>query len=111
MFKPTSRCRPPHLNADVLRDELYQAGFVLAHDISSSQELVEKLEQINLELSRKYNPDFASEAMNEKSKKSKSKKSTVTDSEPLKGKQNEQAEAKARLYNFYLGMGDKLWMK
>lgn len=28
MFKPSQRCRQPHLNADNLRDDLYQAGVI-----------------------------------------------------------------------------------
>ena len=54
MFKTSSRCRPPHLNIDVLRDDLYQAEFVQKHNIKSSKQLLEKLESINQNLSKKY---------------------------------------------------------
>ena len=87
MFKTSSRCRPPHLNVDLLRDDLYTTEFVLRHQVNSSEELLMKLMEINKKLGVKYNGVG----------KSGSKSSAV--------------EAKAKQYEFYLGLGDKSWIR
>ena len=87
MFKTSSRCRPPHLNVDLLRDDLYTTEFVLRHQVNSSEELLMKLIEINKKLGVECNGVG----------KSGSKSSAV--------------EAKAKQYEFYLGLGDKSWIR
>jgi hypothetical protein len=47
MFKPSQNCRPPHVNIDVLRDEIYQSGFALRKSVKSAAELVDAIERAN----------------------------------------------------------------
>ncbi len=47
MFKPSQNCRPPHVNIDVLRDEVYQSGFVLRKGVKTSAELLAAIEAVN----------------------------------------------------------------
>jgi hypothetical protein len=109
MFKPTSRCRPPHLHADALRDELYQSEFLSRHNIKTAEELLLKLESINTRLGKRYNPDLSQSGPK---KSGKGKKGAVEEVEEStnKGKLTEQAEAKAKQYEFYLGL-DKSWIE
>ena len=90
MFKTSSRCRPPHLNVDLLRDDLYTTEFVLRHQVNSSEELLMKLIEINKKLGVEYNGGIGVG-------KSGSKSSAV--------------EVKAKQYAFYLGLGDKSWIR
>lgn len=87
MFKPSSRCKPPHLNVDVLRDDLFQSEFLPRHDVKSAAELLALLEGVNGSLQTHYaQADSASQS-----------KSAVT------------ALKKATEHGFYLGL-DKAWM-
>jgi hypothetical protein len=54
MFKPSSRCKPPHLNADVLRDDRYQSGFLQRHPVAarSSSGLLRLLARVNASLAQ-----------------------------------------------------------
>jgi hypothetical protein len=54
MFKPSSRCKPPHLNADVLRDDLFQSGFLQRHPVAarSSSGLLRLLARVNASLAQ-----------------------------------------------------------
>jgi len=47
MFKPSSRCKPPHLNIDVLRDDLFQSDFLQRHSLATISDLLTKLHEIN----------------------------------------------------------------
>jgi hypothetical protein len=47
MFKPSQSCRPPHVNIDVLRDEIYQSGFALRKGVKSAAELIDAIEKAN----------------------------------------------------------------
>lgn len=40
MFKPSTNCRPPHLNVDVLRNEMHKAGLVQRLGMHTGDELV-----------------------------------------------------------------------
>lgn len=40
MFKPSTSCRPPHLNVDVLRNEMHKAGLVQRLGMHTGDELV-----------------------------------------------------------------------
>jgi len=50
MFKPSQNCRPPHLNVDLLRNEMHKAGVLERHSIGSSDELLKWLEEVNKQL-------------------------------------------------------------
>jgi len=87
MFKPSSRCKPPHLNLDVLRDDLFQSEFLPRHDVSSAAELLAVLDRVNAALQVQYaQADVSNQS-----------KSAVT------------ALKKATEHGFYLGL-DKAWM-
>ena len=87
MFKTSSRCRPPHLNIDLLRDDLYTTEFVIRHQVNSSEELLMKLIEINKKLGVEYNGVGKS------------------------GCKSSAVEVKAKQYEFYLGLGDKSWIR
>lgn len=62
MFKPSSRCRPPHLNIDVLRDDLFQSDFVgrarvNGVAINSPSDLVDYLIGVNARLGESLKND------------------------------------------------------
>ena len=40
MFKPSDKCRTPHMNLDNLRDELYQSGIVERKGFKTGDELL-----------------------------------------------------------------------
>lgn len=83
MFKPTSRCRSPHVNIDALRDGLFGVDVVREGKYTTSQELMQQLEQINQQLLVVCHSDAQSKAMSA-------------------GEVN--ALEKANKYDFYLGM-------
>ena len=45
MFKPSERCRPPHLHRDTLRNKLFQAS--ATHGAASSEALVAAVSRVN----------------------------------------------------------------
>lgn len=55
MFRPSQKCRRPHLNVDNLRNDLFLAGVVERHSLKTSQALVEWIMQQNEILAQKYN--------------------------------------------------------
>ena len=40
MFKPSTACKPPHVNLDALRDKLHQLDVMAAHGLSDGAELL-----------------------------------------------------------------------
>ena len=92
MFKPTSRCKIPHLNADVLRDDIFSSGIIGTRGITSSEELLTYLATVNKNLSDKYVTIMASP------KKRK-----------LLSKSVQNAISKSNSLNFFLGM-EKDWL-
>lgn len=87
MFKPSSRCRVPHLHADTLRDELFQADFIARRKVKTTVQLVEVLEKVNVELAARSDAAWTTG----------DKAASAT------------ALAKCRTHNFFLGL-DKAWM-
>jgi hypothetical protein len=87
MFKPSSRCKPPHLNADVLRDELFQSGFLQRHAgaTDSAEALLGALDAVNAALAKQHR-----------------------DAAPGAGSASAAAK-KAREHGLYLGL-DKAWL-
>ncbi len=89
MFKPSQRCRPPHLNVDNLRDAIFASGLLKKHKIRSKKALVKWILGKNEELAEKYDDD--GEASN---RDGDVKKSSLD---------------KARKFDFYLGL-DLSWL-
>ena len=50
MFKPSHNCRPPHLNLDLLREQVHRAELISRLEIRSSEQLLEWFETANREL-------------------------------------------------------------
>lgn len=91
MFKPTSRCKIPHVNIDVLRDELFTSNFLLVRHIQTTDQLLEALKDVNEELHQQYQTIAENE------------------SNPSYTKSFQTALKKAQKFHFYLGM-DKQWI-
>ena len=85
MFKPSQRCRPPHLNIDNLRDAIFAAGILSKYEITSPKALLEWMLDQNMELATEY------ESGNRSYNVSKN------------------AIEKAKRYQFYLGL-DSTWL-
>eukprot|EP00192_Tetraselmis_astigmatica_P006275 CAMPEP_0117673794 /NCGR_PEP_ID=MMETSP0804-20121206/14673_1 /TAXON_ID=1074897 /ORGANISM="Tetraselmis astigmatica, Strain CCMP880" /LENGTH=441 /DNA_ID=CAMNT_0005482577 /DNA_START=57 /DNA_END=1379 /DNA_ORIENTATION=- len=50
MFKESQRCRPPHVNKDNLRDDLFQSDLLQKHSIRTPDQLLQLLDDINASL-------------------------------------------------------------
>lgn len=93
MFKPTSRCKIPHLNIDVLRDDLYSANVLRVRTFASPDDFQQQLRRINNSLKEKFQ-----QLQNESDVESQTfSKSFVS------------ALSKAQKFDFYLGM-EKDWI-
>ena len=54
MFKPSQRCRAPHLNIDNLRDALFTADILNRYSIKNEKDLIEWMMQQNKDLGLKF---------------------------------------------------------
>ena len=54
MFSASTKCHPPHLNIDNLRDALFAANVIGRHKMKTPSQLIDWLAQQNLLLSKKY---------------------------------------------------------
>ena len=88
MFKASSRCRPPHVNLDVLRDDLWSSEVLRRHPKIDAMQLLQILEDANRQLAEKL-----------RDKMSKETKASVL-----------AAWEKATSNNFFLGM-EKEWIE
>jgi len=84
MFKPSAKCRPPHINVDVLRDDLYSEGVIKRHGITNAAGMLAFLEARNTSLANQKK--WAGHGANSK------------------------AVAKAKKHDFWLGL-DKNWLR
>lgn len=84
MFKPSQRCRPPHLNVDNLRDAIFAAGIINKHNLKNHKALVSWILTQNEELGKKYQEECPSSI-------------------------SVAALKKAKQYGFYLGL-DSAWL-
>lgn len=96
MFKPSSRCKPPHLNADVLRDDLFQSEFLSRHDVRSAEDLRRLLDSVN-------------QALGQQHEQAAQQKQKQQDGAAGFSKSAAAASKKAAENGFYLGL-DKAWM-
>ena len=87
MFKPSTRCRAPHINVDVLRDKCFRANVVERYEIQSAAELVAWLRARNDECAAKDEAFWLAK----------------------RGRRSEQATrnalTKAKSHSMYLGLG------
>ena len=86
MFKPSQRCRPPHLNVDNLRDAIFTANILKQHSITSSSALYDWIMQRNEELAKTFVHDYS-----------------------LNMGVSQSALEKAKEYNFFFGL-DMSWL-
>ena len=91
MFKPSTRCRAPHLNLDNLRDALFSSDVLKRHSLKSDKALVDWMMEKNAELAK----EFAAQGANGSRAASKSV--------------SKSALAKAEKFNFFLGL-DSTWL-
>eukprot|EP00934_Nitzschia_sp_Nitz4_P000397 Nitzschia sp. Nitz4//scaffold13_size275219//20591//22012//NITZ4_000838-RA/size275219-augustus-gene-0.248-mRNA-1//-1//CDS//3329535906//397//frame0 len=85
MFKPSQKCRRPHLNVDNLRNDLFLAGVVERHNVKTSKDLLEWMLEQNKIMGQKFQSD-----------------------EGARSSIPEQALKKAEANNFFLGL-DQAW--
>jgi len=90
MFKLSARCRPPHVHADTLRDELFQCDILSRFELRTGDDLLAYLLSVNEKMSKRSNDEWRA---------------------VFRGKQSEldRSLAKARQHGFFLGV-DKAWM-
>ena len=91
MFKPSQRCRPPHLNVDNLRDALFASDVLRRRDLRSARALLGWMEEKNRELKRRFKDGEGKDGGDGTMQLSKT------------------ALAKANKHNFYLGL-DSSWL-
>lgn len=92
MFKASARCKIPHLNVDLFRDEVFQSEIISNQKIKSSEALLNFFLSVNQKLSKRTDNEWLS----------------------LHGgastKNLELALKKARANNFFLGLHDRSWL-
>jgi hypothetical protein len=66
MFKPSERCRPPHLNIDNLREALFVASVLDRHSIKSAAALVDWMKAENNRLKEEYQKEAVRSKVSEK---------------------------------------------
>ena len=54
MFRPSTKCLPPHLNLDNVRDAIFAANVMSRHKMKSTKQLFDWLQQQNALLGKKY---------------------------------------------------------
>ena len=96
MFKPSLRCKPPHLHESILRDDIFQSEIITRRGIKSSTDLKELIRQANENYFKKADSEWEKTLLETKMFKSS-------------GKALSDAVKKARQNNFFLGL-DNSWM-
>ena len=96
MFKPSLRCKPPHLNVDIFRDEVFQSEVITRNNLKTSAALIDFIARTNDKLSKLSDEKWEEILLANGLFKSK-------------GKLMDQAIKKARTHNFFLGL-DSTWM-
>jgi hypothetical protein len=118
MFKPSSRCRVPHVNKDVLRDDIFQVRTLEFYFYSTylrrallSATGSPRRSSLQSELMQRHGLQTGAQLL-AWLKKTNSRLAQTNDQEwaaMRKGKAAAAALAKARACNFFLGM-DKSWL-
>jgi len=97
MFKPSLKCKPPHLNVDVFRDDVFQSEIISRKNFKTAKDLLDHIAAVNDTLSKRTDSQWEDVLVANGLFKSKG------------GKAMEQAIKKARLNKFYIGL-DSSWM-
>ena len=106
MFKASQRCHSPHLNIDNLRDAIFASGLLNKYKITTKTALLKLMLQKNDEMAEKY------------AGKDKPVTTIPTDTDEVKltkgalakERKFQSALAKAKKFNFYLGL-DSSWLQ
>lgn len=109
MFKVSARCRPPHLNADVLRDEIFQADVMSRHGLKTTKDLLRFLDKANAALAKKSDAQWEklwTEATVDISIDDSAQAGAAPKARP---KALDQALKKAKTQGFFLGL-HKGWL-
>lgn len=97
MFKPSLKCKPPHVNADLLRDEVFQADIIGRRGLKSVDELLDVVSEWNKKVAGpRSDQDWEKILLSNGLFKTKNKSL-------------DQAVRKARENDFFLGL-DPSWM-
>jgi site-specific recombinase XerD len=96
MFKPTSKCRPPHLHVDTLREQIFDKDVISRHDIKSVEQFRKYIAEVNEKLLEISDEEWG-------------KKLGIINSKGVKSTSIEKAIAKARKFKFFLGL-DSSWL-
>jgi len=90
MFKTSSRCRIPHLNVDVFRDELFQSDILTRFHLRTGDDVLQYLKNVNKKMEARSLEQWK---------------------EVYKGSASELEKAitKAKKFGFFLGI-DRAWM-
>ncbi|KAG5179718.1 hypothetical protein JKP88DRAFT_261234 [Tribonema minus] len=91
MVKQSSRCKAPHINLDVFRDDIFQSELMARHKLHTTAQLLAWLQEANDTLGQRDEAQWA---------QALSGRTTAASSAALK---------KARAHGFYLGL-DKAWL-
>jgi len=96
MFKTTTRCKPPHLNCDVIRDEIFAADLMNRLQIANSDDLLRYFLAVNDKFSKRNSSVWY----------------RILDIDPDDNSKHKSALTalnKAKANNFFLGL-DKSWL-
>lgn len=96
MFKPSMKCKPPHLNADKFRDSVYESEILNRRNIRTTEELIAYIDKVNEKYSQRSEQEWREIVLKNGLFKTN-------------GKMAEQAISKAQKYGFFLGL-DASWM-
>ena len=96
MFKPSLRCKPPHLHEAIFRDDVFQSEIIIRRNMKTAEELQKLVKTINVKYSKRTDEEWEIILLQNGLFKSKGKLLT-------------EAVKKARSNNFFLGL-DSSWM-
>ena len=96
MFRPSLRCKPPHLHEAIFRDELFQSGVVERRGLKSHSSLELLIQNANTKYSKRTLQEWENILLGSRVFKAK-------------GKQLTDAVTKAQSNKFFIGL-DNSWM-
>lgn len=96
MFKPSLRCKAPHLHEAIFRDDIFQSEVISRRGFKSAADLKELIAVTNEEYGKRSDDEWENILLASKMFK-------------VRGKPMSEAIKKARLNKFFLGL-DNAWM-
>ena len=96
MFKPSLRCKPPHLHEAIFRDDIFQSEVITRRGLKSADDLSELIKLSNEEYGKRSDDEWENILLASKMFK-------------VRGKPMSEAIKKARVNKFFLGL-DNSWM-